>query len=150
MTMNAKTIFAAFAAAVVATASCQHKATPTDYDAEIRQCDSIIAHCHAEFEHAASSNRCNGLSFDLLEALEAKDSLLWLRLMDRCAGDEKLFMYQQFQYDRTLYRMLCDRNDSISYHQDIEDPWWLVTSNSDKIDWMERHIRILQQHTREQ
>lgn len=147
--LTEKTLCAALTAVIVATAGCQRSTATTDREEEMRRCDSIIAHCRKEMESAASPNRCNGLSYELLEALEAKDSLLWLMLMERCAGDEKLFMYQQFEYDRALFVLLCNRNDSLVYHRDTEDPWWMVYSNGDKEDWLERHIRILQLHTRE-
>lgn len=147
--MNGKFLFlSALVAVLTMAAGCQHKKSVSDYDRAIHECDSVIADCRAALDRESSYNVCTGLTYGLVEALEQKDSILWWKLMERCTGDEKLFLYQQFQYHRELYRKFCDQNDSLVYHQDTEDPWWRVYSNHDKAEWLERHIRIIEQHTK--
>ena len=145
--MNGKFTFSALAALMLA-AGCQRNDSRSDYDKAIWECDSVIADYRAALDRDSSYNVCTGLTYGLVEALEQKDSILWWKLMERSTGDEKLFLYQQFQYHRELYRKFCDQNDSLVYHKDKDDPWWQVYSNNDKIDWLERHIRILQQQTK--
>lgn len=139
--------WALFATVLTVVASCQNsKNSADDFDRKIWECDSIIADCRAALERTSSYNVCTGLTYGIVEALEQKDSILWWKIMEQHIGDEKLFLYQQFLYDRALYRKFCDQKDSLVYHQDIEDPWWQVYSNDDKIYWLECHIRILQQY----
>lgn len=134
---------------IIMFASCQNSINTADnFDRKIWECDSIIADCRAALDRESSYNVCTGLTYTLVEALEQKDSILWWKMMEQYTGDEKLFLYQQFLFDRSLYRKFCDQNDSLSYHQDTEDPWWRVYSNDDKAHWLERHISILQQHVK--
>lgn len=141
--------WALFVTALTVVASCQSKSENADnFDRKIWECDSIIADCRAALDRESSYNVCTGLTYALVDALEQKDSLLWWKMMEQHTGDEKLFLYQLFQFDRSLYRKFCDQNDSLVHHNDTEDPWWQVYSNDVKIDWLERHIRILQQHTK--
>lgn len=135
-------------AALMLAAGCQRNNRKSNYDKAIWECDSVIADCRDALDSESSYNVCTGLTYDIVEALEQKDSILWWKLMEQHTGDEKLFLYQQFLYHRDLYRAFCDQNDSLVYHQDTEDPWWRVYSNDDKINWLERHIRILEQHTK--
>lgn len=134
---------------VIMLVSCQNSTKTADgFDRKVWECDSIITDCCDALERESSYNVCTGLTCGIVEALEQKDSILWWKLMERSTGDEKLFLYQQFLYHRDLYRAFCKQNDSLVYHQDTRDPWWRVYSNDDKINWLERHIRILQQHTK--